>query len=80
MSQATAGIMPRAIVDLFRWARARQLSAGTHVRVHASYLEIYNERMFDLLQPYKPHSQGGAKDPQDVHLKKAGLEVGLGMG
>lgn len=48
-SQKTAGIMPRAIVDLFRWAREQQVTHGTHVRVHASFLEIYNERMYDLL-------------------------------
>ena len=83
LSQSTAGIMPRAIVDLFRWSRESQLKDGTHVRVHASYLEIYNERMYDLLQPYKEHSQGGAKDPCDMQQKKAGLEVGwrgLGWG
>ncbi|KAA6429073.1 MAG: Kinesin motor domain containing [Trebouxia sp. A1-2] len=37
-----------------------------------SYVEIYNERLHDLLQPFKPNAH---LDPQDMRKRKAGLEV-----
>ncbi|KAH8065002.1 hypothetical protein JL722_1895 [Aureococcus anophagefferens] len=45
---ASAGIIPRCVIDLFALAPAG-------ARVRASYLEVYNERVFDLL--------GGGDEP-----------------
>ena len=42
------------------------------VDVFCTYLEIYNERMHDLLEPFKKSKK---KDPLDVSRKKAGLEL-----
>lgn len=35
--------------------------------------QIYNEKIYDLLQPYK--NVRGARDPRDVNRRKAGLEI-----
>ena len=35
-------------------------------------LQIYNERVHDLLQPYK---EVGIRDPMDVVQRKAGLQL-----
>lgn len=59
---ATAGLIPRALKDLF--AKAAQLGSPDdrqHCRLCMSYVEIYNERLHDLLQPYKPNAR---LDPQ----------------
>lgn len=60
----TAGLIPRALKDLF--AKTAQLGSPDdrqHCRICMSYVEIYNERLHDLLQPYKPNAR---LDPQ-VH-------------
>lgn len=40
--------------------------------VYCSYMEIYSDRLHDLLQPYKAKY---ARDPLDIFQKKAGLEI-----
>ncbi|KXZ45004.1 hypothetical protein GPECTOR_59g611 [Gonium pectorale] len=40
--------------------------------VIVSYMEIYNDRLYDLLQPYKPFS---TRDPADMNQRRAVLEV-----
>ncbi|KAL6755347.1 P-loop containing nucleoside triphosphate hydrolase protein [Haematococcus lacustris] len=67
------GVVPRALADLFREARARQLADGCRVQLVASYMEIYNDRLYDLLQPYKKGL--GSRDPSDMQQRKALLEV-----
>lgn len=47
------GIIPRAMEDLFAEAKMRQCKDNMRVQVVASYMEIYNDRLYDLLQPYK---------------------------
>lgn len=51
------GIVPRAVHDLFaELARRRSMAAPateSDVKLVLSYLEIYNDRLYDLLQPYK---------------------------
>lgn len=47
------GVLPRAIKELFREAKRKQDAEGTLVQVVVSYMEIYNDRLYDLLQPYK---------------------------
>ena len=57
-----AGLIPRALKDLF--AKTAQLGSPDdrqHCRICMSYVEIYNERLHDLLQPYKPNAR---LDPQ----------------
>ncbi|GFR49188.1 hypothetical protein Agub_g11212 [Astrephomene gubernaculifera] len=66
------GIIPRAVKELFREAKAKQDSEGAAIQVIVSYMEIYNDRLHDLLQPYKPYS---SRDPADVNQKRALLEV-----
>lgn len=58
----TAGLIPRSLKDLF--AKTAQLGSPDdrqHCRICMSYVEIYNERLHDLLQPYKPNAR---LDPQ----------------
>lgn len=55
------GILPRAVYDLFseldrRKAAAASMHQQFDVRLVCSYLEIYNDRLYDLLQPYKKGS------------------------
>ncbi|GLC49371.1 hypothetical protein PLESTB_000212300 [Pleodorina starrii] len=66
------GIIPRAVKELFREAKAKQDAEGAAIQVIVSYMEIYNDRLHDLLQPYKPQN---ARDPADVNQKRALLEV-----
>ncbi len=48
------GVVPRAAHDLFcQLAAKRAEQPGLRARVECSYLELYNERLYDLLQPYK---------------------------
>ncbi len=48
MSYMQRGIIPRAVVDLYRMLQERP---GTITTVRCSYLEIYNEQLYDLLAP-----------------------------
>ncbi len=48
--QRSFGIIPRAVLDVFAAAKALQTRKNTNVNVNASYMEIYNERLYDLLQ------------------------------
>lgn len=60
------GIIPRVVQDLFTHANLVQSRQGCVVNVVASYLEIYNDRLYDLLQVWQEvwgasperHSQG----------------------
>ncbi|PNH10079.1 Kinesin-like protein KIF27, partial [Tetrabaena socialis] len=66
------GIIPRAVKELFREAKAKQDTEGAAIQVIVSYMEIYNDRLHDLLQPYK---QSSTRDPADVNQRRALLEV-----
>ena len=44
---ANAGIIPRAVSDLFKQLRER----GGPFKVSVSFLEVYNEQLMDLLIP-----------------------------
>lgn len=50
---SSLGVIPRALSDLFREAALRSSREDVRIQVVASYMEIYNDRLFDLLQPYK---------------------------
>ena len=49
---ADPGIIPRSVAALLRMVTAEK-AAGTfqHHRLTMSYLELYNEKIFDLLEP-----------------------------
>uniref|UniRef100_G1TLI6 Kinesin-like protein n=1 Tax=Oryctolagus cuniculus TaxID=9986 RepID=G1TLI6_RABIT len=71
------GILPRALQQVFRMIKERPTHAIT---VSVSYLEIYNESLFDLLStlPYVEHSftpMTIVEKPQGVFVK--GLSVHL---
>lgn len=47
--------------------------AGTRTVVACSFMQIYNERIQDLLQPYK--QQYTTRDPRDIQRTKANLDI-----
>jgi hypothetical protein len=62
-SSSAHGIVPRAVHELFQaieqrrsTARAPPSAGAGEMQLVLSYLEIYNDRLYDLLQPYKPGS------------------------
>lgn len=62
INDSSAGLIPRALQHLF--AKISEVTSEEdrqHCRIIMSYVEIYNERLHDLLQPYKPNAR---LDPQ----------------
>ena len=62
------GVTQRAVMDLFREVRRVKEEEGKHVNVFCSFLQIYNERVFDLLNgnsvkkgDNKPQNQQGLR-------------------
>ena len=55
------GLVPRALTHLYERVRAREAARGESVVVQASYCEVYNEHVYDLLVPGEalPVRQGG---------------------
>ena len=43
------GITQRAIRDLFQQIQMRKEKNGAHITVYVSFLQIYSEKVFDLL-------------------------------
>jgi len=59
------GITQRGILELFEQIEALKLKEkGKHFSVFASYLQIYNEKVFDLLNP---NSIGGLTALRKTH-------------
>lgn len=56
------GVIPRAITDIFSFIRE---TPHREFLLRVSYLEIYNERMYDLLSPSSSTSQSGQAAPQE---------------
>lgn len=52
------GVVPRAVVGLFARTDALQGDGGNECVVRVSFLQIYKERIFDLLNPGHSHSHG----------------------
>jgi len=69
------GIIQRAAADLFSYIEQKE-QEGLQVSATCSYLEIYNERIHDLLEPYKvAENLASTNDPYMIHARKAGLEI-----
>lgn len=49
--EARIGISQKAIMDLFKQVKRTQEQQGKIINVFCSFLQIYNERVFDLLNP-----------------------------
>lgn len=58
-------------LSLFQRASALSRGGRRSVAVFASYLEIYNERLHDLLEPYRPDATRFLADRE----RKAGLAI-----
>jgi hypothetical protein len=63
---SSIGIIPRTVYDIFREVEQRREKSSVEVR--ASFIEIYNEQIIDLLA--EPH----LKDPKYL-LKHAGTRT-----
>ena len=68
------GMIQRAALDLFSFVEGKE-EQGLEVRLTCSYMEIYNEKLHDLLEPYKANPTTMSHDPHMIHCKKAGLEI-----
>lgn len=68
------GIVPRVVADLCARVAALPPAQQRHTTLECSYLEIYNEHLYDLLEPYKQDLLVGAKR-HDVHRKRLGLRI-----
>ena len=53
------GIIPRMINDVF--AQKQKKSKGRHISIYCSFLQIYNERVFDLLNESQSYKDGGLR-------------------
>lgn len=51
--ESTHGIIPRSIADTFRSIEETSISEGVKYTVYCSFLQIYNEKLYDLLQDAK---------------------------
>lgn len=57
------GVIPLAITDIFSYIRE---NPAREFLLRVSYLEIYNERIYDLLSP----GAGGARDQEEIKLRE----------
>ncbi|XP_069100188.1 kinesin-like protein KIF22 [Pleurodeles waltl] len=62
------GIIPRAVKDLFQMTRSENSSFGAHwnFKVTMSYLEIYQEKVLDLLEP--KHQELPIREDKDKNI------------
>lgn len=66
------GLIPRALTHLFKEIEGRQADA---INVRISYLEIYNEKMYDLLAKFSPPNDTGSSDKLVIVEKSDGVYV-----
>lgn len=50
-SSEQPGVIPRAVREVFKLVKAKDVSDGWDYSIGMSYLEIYNEKVLDLLSP-----------------------------
>jgi hypothetical protein len=66
------GITQRAVIDLFKDIKRAKEEDGKHVNIFVSFLQIYNERVFDLLNSQSIHSsskKGGIGNQQGLRIR-----------
>jgi hypothetical protein len=72
-SNGELGIIPRLVSGLFQ-----RIDASPEERrctcMTCSYMEIYNEQLYDLLEPYKQHLETEAQR-RDLRKKRARLRI-----
>ena len=68
----SSGIIPRAVHEIFAAAK-RSAEDGVRTVVTCSFMQIYNERIQDLLMPYKQRYT--TRDPRDMIKTKASLDI-----
>ena len=44
------GLIPRTIRQMFNLIKKEEISEGKNYTVYCSFIQIYNERIYDLLQ------------------------------
>ncbi|KAK6865232.1 hypothetical protein PG995_001760 [Apiospora arundinis] len=61
MKLAERGVIPRLLSSVFRRSKkiAKDTNGGTQVSVALSYYEIYNDKVFDLLEPPEKRTPAG---------------------
>ena len=74
----SAGIMPRLVTDVFREVHVRTL-AGENISVTCSYIELYMERVRDLLRPVLGSTAGGHVSRDSWGDTMMGSEDNLGI-
>lgn len=64
---SSPGIIPLAITDIFSYIRE---TPSREFLLRASYLEIYNEKIYDLLSPDAANTPGGAGTQEEIQLRQ----------
>ena len=67
------GLIPRTVRHLFSLLKENRAMGGKSFSVYCSYMEIYGERVHDLLKPYKSDYQ---RDPLDMVKKRLDWRLG----
>ena len=72
----TSGITQKSVMELFEQIEAtRQQEKTKHISVFVSYLQIYNEKVFDLLNPSSVSGLTAVKKPQLGDKDMQGLRI-----
>lgn len=72
----SSGITQRGIMELFdQIVAAREVEKTKHISVFCSFLQIYNEKVFDLLNPSSVGTLTSAKKPGNFDKDQAGLRI-----
>ena len=70
------GLIPRAITEIFSEVGGRY---DNQITVSVSFLEIYNELLFDMLSDVPPHEQSGTsvalQDDTNGEVQTKGLTI-----
>lgn len=69
------GLIPRCIDQIFAKKAEIELDSGKELRIWASYLEIYNEHLHDLLAVERPDPHDPARGLKIVEHPKVGVWV-----
>lgn len=68
--QSDRGVIPRSISDIFDEINQSYESEGTVFNVYCSFIQIYNEKLFDLLQDQNGTNQESLKNNLNIREDK----------